>query len=186
VVTAVLADAGQVVAAGQPVLRVARPEEKEVAIVIPEGRLAETKAARQIAVRLWAAPELRLGGEIRELAAAADPATRTYAARIRIIDAPEAVQLGMTAQVIFGTEAGGHLVVPLTAVVDTGNGAQVWIVADGKAEPRPVKVAGYREDGAIIAGNLQAGDAVIIAGQRRLSAGQAILGQPSPEPARQR
>jgi RND family efflux transporter MFP subunit len=186
VVTAVLADAGQVVAAGQPVLRVARPEEKEVAIVIPEGRLAEAKAARQIAVRLWAAPELRLGGEIRELAAAADPATRTYAARIRIIDAPEVVQLGMTAQVIFGTEAGGHLAVPLTAVVDAGNGAQVWIVADGKAEPRPVKVAGYREDGAIIAGNVQAGDAVIIAGQRRLSPGQAVLGQPAPEPAGQR
>ncbi|MFZ1899992.1 MAG: efflux RND transporter periplasmic adaptor subunit, partial [Azonexus sp.] len=77
VITAVLADAGQVISAGQPVFRLARPEEKEVAIAIPEGRLAELKAARQIAVSLWAQPELVMAGEIRELAAAADPATRT-------------------------------------------------------------------------------------------------------------
>jgi multidrug efflux pump subunit AcrA (membrane-fusion protein) len=55
VVTAVLADAGQVVAAGQPVLRIARPEEKEVAIAIPESRLAEIRAAKEITVSLWAA-----------------------------------------------------------------------------------------------------------------------------------
>jgi multidrug efflux system membrane fusion protein len=58
VITAVLADAGQVVSAGQAVFRLARPEEKEVAIAVPESRLAEFKAAKTIAVNLWAQPEM--------------------------------------------------------------------------------------------------------------------------------
>ena len=57
VITAVLAEAGQVVGAGQPVMRLARPEEKDVLISIPETRLAATRAAKEVAVRLWANPE---------------------------------------------------------------------------------------------------------------------------------
>ena len=186
VITAVLADAGQVVSAGQPVFRLARPEEKEVAIAIPEGRLAELKAARQIAVSLWAQPELVMAGEIRELAAAADPATRTYAARIRIVDPAPAVALGMTARVILGSPSSAAIVVPLTAVVDNGKGPQVWVVDDGKAMIRPVEVAAFREDGAAIASGLKAGEMVILTGQRRLVDGQAVHAQPATPPDRQR
>jgi multidrug efflux system membrane fusion protein len=186
VITAVLADAGQVVSAGQPVFRLARPEEKEVAIAIPEGRLAELKAARQIAVSLWAQPELVMAGEIRELAAAADPATRTYAARIRIVDPASAVALGMTARVILGSPSSAAIVVPLTAVVDNGKGPQVWVVDDGKAMIRPVEVAAFREDGAAIASGLKAGEMVILTGQRRLVDGQAVHAQPATPPDRQR
>ncbi|MGB8302037.1 MAG: efflux RND transporter periplasmic adaptor subunit [Azonexus sp.] len=186
VITAVLADAGQVVSAGQPVFRLARPEEKEVAIAIPEGRLAELKAARQIAVSLWAQPELVMAGEIRELAAAADPATRTYAARIRIVDPAPAVALGMTARVILGSPSSAAIVVPLTAVVDNGKGPQVWVVDDGKVMIRPVEVAAFREDGAAIASGLKAGEMVILTGQRRLVDGQAVHAQPATPPDRQR
>jgi len=186
VITAVLADAGQVVSAGQAIFRLARPEEKEVAIAIPEGRLAELKAARQIAVNLWAQPDLVMAGEIRELAAAADPATRTYAARIRLVDPAPAAQLGMTARVILGAPSGAAIVVPLTAVVDHGKGAQVWVVADGKVTIRPVEVAAFREDGAAIASGLKAGEMVILTGQRRLVDGQAVQAQPATPPDRQR
>ncbi|MGB8053493.1 MAG: efflux RND transporter periplasmic adaptor subunit [Azonexus sp.] len=186
VITAVLADAGQVISAGQPVFRLARPEEKEVAIAIPEGRLAELKAARQFAVSLWAQPELVMAGEIRELAAAADPATRTYAARIRIVDPAPAVALGMTARVILGSPSSAAIVVPLTAVVDNGKGPQVWVVDDGKAMIRPVEVAAFREDGAAIASGLKAGEMVILTGQRRLVDGQAVHAQPATPPDRQR
>lgn len=186
VITAVLADAGQVVSAGQPVFRLARPEEKEVAIAIPEGRLAELKAARQIAVNLWAQPDLVMAGEIRELAAAADPATRTYAARIRLVDPAPAAQLGMTARVILGAPSGTAIVVPLTAVVDHGKGPQVWVVADGKAMIRPVEVATFREDGAAIASGLKTGEMVILTGQRRLADGQTVQAQPATPPERQR
>ena len=186
VITAALADAGQVVSAGQPVFRLARPEEKEVAIAIPEGRLAEFKAARQIAVNLWAQPELFMKGEVRELAAAADPATRTYAARVRIIDPLPAAQLGMTARVVLGSPAGAAIVVPLTAIVDNGTGPQVWVASDGKATLRPVEVAAFREDGAAIASGLKAGEMVILTGQRRLVDGQAVQAQPAVPPAQQR
>ena len=186
VITAVLADAGQVVSAGQPVFRLARPEEKEVAIAIPESRLAELKATRQIAVALWAQPDHVMKGELRELAAAADPATRTYAARIRVVDPVPAVQLGMTARVVLGSTAGAAIVVPLTAIVDNGTAPQAWVVSDGKATPRPVEVAAFREDGVVIAGGLQVGDQIILSGQRRLSAGQAVEVQSATPPDRQR
>lgn len=186
VITAVLADTGQVVSAGQSVFRLARPEEKEVAIAIPEGRLAELKGARQIAVDLWAQPGLAMPGEIRELAAAADPATRTYAARIRIVDPPPAAQLGMTARVILGSPSGAAIVVPLTAVVDNGKGPQVWVVNDGKAMSRPVEVAAFREEGAAITSGLKTGEMVILTGQRRLVDGQAVHAEPATPPDRQR
>jgi multidrug efflux system membrane fusion protein len=81
----VLADAGQVVSAGQAVFRLARPEEKEVAIAVPESRLAELKAAKTDACgQPLGRAQKSAEGELRELSPAADPATRTYAARIRI------------------------------------------------------------------------------------------------------
>ena len=185
VITAVLADAGQVVSPGQAVFRLARPETKEVAIAIPESKLAELKAAQEIAVNLWAQPELLLKGEVRELAAAADPATRTYAARIRIVDPAPAAELGMTARVILGGAATAPVIVPLTAVVDNGQGPQVWVVADGKAAPRPVEVARFGDDGVAISRGVQPGDAVILTGQRRLTPGQAVQTQTVTPPARQ-
>jgi RND family efflux transporter MFP subunit len=185
VITAVLADAGQVVSAGQAVFRLARPEEKEVAIAVPESRLADLKTAQQIAVNLWAQPEAFLKGELRELAAAADPATRTYAARIRIVDPPPSVELGMTARVILGTGSASPIVVPLTAVVDNGKGSEVWIVQDGRATPRAVAVERFREDGAVLASGLQPGELVILSGQRRLTAGQSVQAQPAAPPERQ-
>lgn len=186
VVTSVLADAGQVVSAGQPVLRIARPDEKEVAIAIPESRLSEMRAARNIQISLWASPGTTLRGELRELSPAADPATRTYAARIRLIDPPPEVRLGMTARVHLGGNAGGELLVPLGAVLDIGQGPFVRIVKDGKVESRPVKVAKFREDGAAVSGGLQNGDPVIVSGAGKLVDGQTVQAKATTPPARQR
>lgn len=187
IITAVLADPGQVVAAGQPVLRVARPEEKEVAIAVPEGRLEEFRRASQFSVSLWSAPEVRLRGELRELAPAADTATRTYAARIRLLDQPPEVRLGMTARIQIGGKAPeGKLLVPLSAVLDTGKGPFVRIVQEGKVASRPVSISQFREDGAEIADGLHGGDSVIIAGALRLVDGQAVQPRPATPPVRQR
>lgn len=186
VVTAVLADAGQVVSPGQPVFRIARPEEKEVAIAIPEDRVAELKAASKITVHLWADSKISMQGELRELSAAADPATRTYAARIQIKNPPPEVRLGMTARVALGNEADNSLLVPLSAVVDAGQGSLVWVVANGKAEPRPVRVNQFGEQGAIITAGLQAGELVVIAGAGKLVAGQAVMPKAVTPPSGQR
>jgi RND family efflux transporter MFP subunit len=186
VVTAVVADAGQVVGAGQTVFRVARPEEKEVAIAIPESRLAELKSAKNLGVSLWADPGLTLHGELRELAPAADPATRTYAARIRILKPPPAVRLGMTARVIVDSATDTSLLVPLSAVIDLGQGPLVRVVKDGKVASRPVHVARFREDGAVLRSGLEAGELVIINGAGKLVDGQAVLARPATPPEQQR
>ncbi len=186
IVTAVLAEAGQVVSAGQPVMRIARPEEKEVLIAVPEGQLAALKAAKEIAVNLWATPEMPLRGELRELSPAADPATRTYAARIRLLNPPASLQLGMTARVQLSPGGSGPLVVPLPAVVDQGKGPQVWVVQDGKAKMKPVVVKQFREEGAVLAEGLNEGELLIVAGTSKLVADQAVTPQPLTPPAGQR
>lgn len=186
VVTTVLAEAGQVLTAGQPVLRIARPEEKEVLIAVPEGQIAAVRAAKQIAVQLWAAPDAQLAGELRELSPAADAATRTYAARIRLPRAPADLQLGMTARVlVFGQEA-ASLHVPLSAVVDHGQGPQVWVVQAGKAHRKPVVVRQFREDGVVLSEGLTDGELLIVAGTGKLVEGQAVTPQPLTPPAGQR
>lgn len=186
IVTIVVADAGQVVGAGQAVLRVARPEEREVAIAIPESRVAELKAARNLAVNLWAEPKIKLRGELRELSPAADPATRTYAARIRIDNPPPEVRLGMTARVALDGAADSTLLVPLSAVLDVGQGPLVRVVVDGKVATRPVKVARFREDGVELNGGLAAGELVIVSGAGKLVDGQEVQAKPATPPERQR
>jgi multidrug efflux system membrane fusion protein len=186
IVTAVIADAGQVVSAGQAVLRVARSEEKEVAIAVPESRLAELRAAKSLTVALWADPKSTIRGELRELAPAADPATRTYAARIRLISPPSEVRLGMTARVAIEGQAKTDLLVPLSAVIDAGQGPFVRIVKEGKVASRPVQVAAFREDGVAISGGLDAGEQVIVSGANKLVDGQDVRAQATTPPDRQR
>jgi multidrug efflux system membrane fusion protein len=186
VVTAVIADAGQVVSAGQAVLRVARPEEKEVAIAVPENRLAELRQARNLVVGLWADPKITVRGELRELSPAADPATRTYAARIRLLNPPPELRLGMTARVMIEGQAETDLLVPLNAVIDLGRGPLVRVVKDGKVASRPVQVAQFRENGVAISSGLQAGELVIVSGANKLVDGQDVNTRPATPPDRQR
>jgi membrane fusion protein, multidrug efflux system len=95
VVTAIDAEVGQVVSAGQSVVRLAQTAEKEVVIGIPEQQLALLRDAADISVRLWAggAP---LKGRLREVSPVADPATRTFPARVALVNPPPSVALGMT------------------------------------------------------------------------------------------
>lgn len=186
VVTAVLADAGQVVSPGQPVLRIARPEEKEVAIAVPENRIAELRAARNIQVSLWAEPGTTLRGELRELSPVADPTTRTYAARIRLLTPPPEVQLGMTARVFLKNHPRNDYLLPLSAVLDVGQGPFVRLVTDGKVISRPVTIAAFREDGAVVSRGLTGGEAVIVSGAGKLADGQAVQTRAVTPPSRQR
>lgn len=186
IVTAVLAEAGQVVGAGQPVMRIARPEEKEVAIAIPESRFAEIRNAKEISVSLWADPQRQLKGELRELAPAADPATRTYAARISLLETSPELRLGMTARVSIADNSNAGVEIPLGALVDQGKGASVWVVNAGKVTPRKVKLGEFTESSAVISEGLQAGELVVIAGISRLVSNESVETRMAPKPAEQR
>ncbi len=187
VVTQVIAEAGQVVAAGQAVMRIADPAEKELSISAPESKIADfrrlgAKAApvRDLRIATWAHPEKYYAAKIREVSGAADPITRTYAIRITLQNADENVQLGMSAYAVFvGANEEGTIAVPLSALY-VKNGAAgpvtgVWqIAADGKVSLKPVTVIQYRENAAIIKGGVKIGDVIVAAGVHKLREGEVV------------
>ncbi|MDO8812172.1 MAG: efflux RND transporter periplasmic adaptor subunit [Gallionella sp.] len=178
VVAAILAEAGQVVAAGQPVLRLAPDGEREVAIAIPESQLVNLRVGAAAEIILLSAGEnaVPLAGRLSELAPAADPLSRTYAARVTLAQSNPAAVLGMTARVHFtANKKSDGLLIPLTAIFQQGRQAAVWIVAaDRTVSLRPVQVAAYRDDGAVITSGLAAGERIVSNGVHRLTAGEKI------------
>ena len=176
VIAATLAEAGQVVAVGQPVLRLAPDGEREVAIAIPEAQLADLRLGAAAEVTLLADGAAHLTGRLSELAPVADPASRTYPARVTLTQVDPDVALGMTARVRFNTrEKNAGLLIPLTAIFQQGEQAAVWVVAaDRSISLRAVQVAAYRDDGAVIAGGLAAGERIVSNGVHRLAAGEKI------------
>jgi RND family efflux transporter MFP subunit len=176
VVSAVLAEAGQVVAAGQAVVKVARIDEKEVLIALPENRVAELARAGEVVVTLWAAPDQRYRGRVREVSPQADPVTRTYAARISLLNADAGVRLGQTARVLLAPSAAGAVtLIPLGAVFQQGQQPAVWLIGgDGRVHLRPIKVAAWREDGVAVSGGLAEGERIVAAGAHKLTEGETV------------
>ena len=180
IITEVKAEPGQVVAAGQAVMRLAQDGAREVVINLPEGDVARFKVGQAAVVSRWADPTKLLPGVIREIAGAADPATRTYAVRISVPNAPADAQLGMTANVGFhGSDSGAVVLLPLTSITkdrDKGDPV-VWVVdpATSKVKLRAVKVGQFREDGVSILAGLDPGDLVVTAGVHKLLPGQQVL-----------
>jgi RND family efflux transporter MFP subunit len=176
VVTAIEAEAGQVVAAGQTVARLARPGGKEVVIAVPESQRELVERATDYRVTLNAVPGKSWQGRLRELSPVADPATRTYAARIAVLGADEHVELGMSARVaIAGTAVQPGIELPIAALYARGESPQVWLVnADGTVRLAPVTTRGLAGDRVVIESGLAAGDLVVTAGAQLLRAGQRV------------
>lgn len=175
VVTSVAAEPGQVVAAGQPVLRVARPGEREVLIHVPESRVRDFAPGAAAVVRSWMAPERTYPARVREVAPAADSATRTYALRISVPGADDALPLGATASVAFVAAEADGVLLPLPAVTKIGNRARVWVVdAQDAVQPIVVDVGAWREDGAVVRGGLPPDARVVVAGVHKLVEGTTV------------
>ena len=178
VITGVNAEAGQVVGAGQPVLRLAREDEREVAIAVPEARVGELSGAK-LGVVLVANPRKTYPARVREIAPAVDPVTRTFSVRVSVLDPDPALQWGMTANVVVvaaNAVARGTLL-PLPALYHTSDSRPaVWIydANEGKVTLRPVVVAQYREDGVVIGDGVAAGEWVVAAGANKLREGQPV------------
>lgn len=175
VVTAVEAEVGQVVAAGAPVLRVAKAGEKEVLIGLPEHLVGRLRQAPEAQVRLWAAPDAVSAGRLREIAPAADPVTRTFAAKVAMPDGADGARLGMTALVRFNLPAADAAVkVPLTALLHDKGGTAVWLVERGVVKLAPVRIANVSGNDLVLAEGVAPGQTVVIAGVNLLRAGQKV------------
>ncbi|WP_298623593.1 efflux RND transporter periplasmic adaptor subunit [uncultured Zoogloea sp.] len=189
VITAITAEVGQVVKDSAPVMKLARDGEREVLIAVPESRIAALRKAGNIEVRLLAAPDAVFVGRVREVAPAADAATRTYAVRVTIVNATPEVQLGMTANVILpdAAAADGGLLVPATALFEHDGGSAVWVLQpEGelvKAVLRKVQVRQFREDGVLLTGGVQPGETIAAAGVHKIVAGQLMQPRVASRPA---
>ncbi len=109
-------EVGQVVAAGQTVFTLATDGEREVLISLPEQSFGRFKVGQPVSVELWTQPDQRFPGRIRELSPAADPKSRTFAARIAFTAGKVPAELGQSARVFIQTADVVSLSVPLSAV----------------------------------------------------------------------
>jgi membrane fusion protein, multidrug efflux system len=173
VITAIEAEAGQVLAAGQTVARLARPEELEVAVAVPEHRLEVFKNAHQYEVRLWSAPGKSYRGKLRELSPVADPASRTYAARIALEEDGD-LAIGMTAELRVRAAGGAVPQIPLSALFHRNGRPAVWVIEGEQVRLVEVVTGEVAGDSVAISAGLQPGQHVVSAGVQRLEDGQRV------------
>ena len=180
IITGIDAEPGMVVAAGAPVLRLAHDGPRDVVFVVPEDKIALIKslANRSDAfhVRLWGVDSEPMKASVREIAAAADPVTRTFAVKVDIGRARQ-VRLGQTATVqVSLPRTEGVAKLPLSALREEGGRSMVWLVdgATMSVKAQPVQVLGADGNEAVIGAGLQAGDVVVTAGVHVLSPGQKV------------
>jgi RND family efflux transporter MFP subunit len=175
VITATLAEPGQVVNIGQPVARLAHHGEKEALVALPETWLEEARKS-DATVSLWAYPDRSFKAHLRELSPQADPTTRTYAARFTIENPDNTVALGMTATVKLARPATGRVAkLPLSAILDRGTGPSVYVVdGSGALVARPVTIASFTEDAALISAGVADGEEVVTLGVQKLEPGMRV------------
>lgn len=178
VITQVLAEVGQVVSAGQAVMRLANSAEMELAVSIPESKIVAFRknANKAVQIFLWAQPGKPYAAKVREIGAAADPVTRTYPVRIALLNTDDHVQLGMTGFAAWMDQnENAAWAVPLASLYVKDQATGVWRIAqDGKISLQPVSVLQYKETVALINGNLKAGDVIVAAGVHKLREGDVV------------
>lgn len=172
-----LAEAGQVVAAGQTVFVFAADGARDVAISVAESHLSTLSTGQAVWVELWTQPGKRHAGSIREIAAAADATTRTYAVRVALDDAGAPTQLGQSARVLVRQRVNGRQQVPMSALAEAGGKPALWVfdARTGKIGKRSVTVLGYGAQQAEIAAiDLQPEQWIVQAGVHLLREGEAV------------
>ncbi len=179
VVTALEAEVGQVVAAGQPIVKLARLDEKEIHIDIPEQRVAEIKLHQKVRVTLWAGGDRQITARVREIAAAADPASRTYRVKATLLEGQDEARLGKTATVWIPLTTPSRIAVPLSAVFTPQNEPErprVWVLDEqaGTVRSVPVRLGESLDGERIAVEGVVSGQLVVSAGVQRLAEGQAV------------
>ena len=180
VVTGVDAEPGAVVAAGTPIVRLALAGARDVVFNVPEDRVASARAVLKqpgaLEVRLWGAAGEPVRATLRELAAAADPTTRTFVAKADLSAAGD-VRLGQTATVAFDLVKRDAVTrLPLAAVMEQGGKSVVWLLdpATMTVKPQPVQIAGADGNRVLVGGGVQPGQEVVTAGVHVLTPGMKV------------
>ena len=176
VIAAVSAEPGQVVAAGQTVLTLVKGGDMEVSFNVPENRIKDFSVGKNVSVSFWALGKMNVTAAVREVAAVADPTTRTYKVTVTLPSDVPGVQLGMTATVTDSKSVGSgtDCILPLSAIYQTGNTPQVWVVGkDHTVSLQNVSIETF-DDNRVAVKGLKNGDTVVTAGVQLLSNGQIV------------
>lgn len=187
VVTAVEAEAGQVVSAGTPVLRIAADGPRDVVFSVPEDKVAAIKVGTPVKVRVWS-QAVELTGRVREVSASADPATRTYPVKVAL-DTKEPPVLGATVYVQpqgLGATGAQVIKLPTSALRQEGKNSAVWVLdpASMTVRSQTIQIATADGNEAVVASGLQPGMRVVSAGVHVLAPGQKVtIYQPKVAPA---
>jgi RND family efflux transporter MFP subunit len=179
VITGVDADPGTVVAAGTPVLRLAHDGPRDVVFAVPEDQVAGLRAwlgkPGALRVKPWGAGAALLPATLREVAAAADPVTRTFLAKADVGAA--ALRLGQTASVVLELpRLAGVIKLPLAAVMEQQGHGAVWVLdpATMTVRAQRIAVAGADGNSVVVAAGLQPGQRVVVAGVHVLTPNQKV------------
>ena len=173
-----LADVGQNVMPGIPVVTIVSLDDINISIPVPENEIGMVDVGDAVTVEFTVPDTVILDGRVDRKSVVADPLTRTYAVKIDIADAGGKILPGMTGTVNMRmpAERVRSVVLPSRAVLlSADNRNFVWIVRDGKAERRYVTVGGFADSGAVsLSDGIAAGDSVIIAGMGKVSTGTPV------------
>jgi len=178
VVTATSAEVGQVVAAGQSIATIARPEQSDAVIDIPVASFDGLKVGSPFEVALQLDPTIRTSGTVREIAPEAEATTRTRRTKITLVDPPPAFRLGSVVTATATVNAEPMILLPSSSVLTKDGKPVVWVVdtASAKVSIRPIRIDGdIVEGGSVrIAEGVSPGDRVVVAGVHKLVDGQAV------------
>jgi len=180
IVTATGAEPGQVVNAGQMIVRLARPTDKDGVFNIAESafqtRPAPADSPIEVIVSLLANPGITADGVVREISPVADPATRTFQVKVTLKNPPDQMRFGASIVGRLKASTAPVVVLPATALFDRLGKPAVWVVdtAAGTVALKDVTVARYETDRVILSGGLTKGEIVVTAGVNRLREGQKV------------
>ena len=187
VVTAVEAEAGQVIAAGTPVFRIATEGARDAVFAVPEDRLSAIPLGLKMRVKVWP-HNTELSGVVREVSASADPVTRTFQVKVALNANQTMPALGTTVTVS-STASGGSgwqgkqvIKLPTSALRQDGQGTAVWVLESTSMTLRSqtVQIATVDGNEVVVAAGLEPGMQVVSAGVHVLTAGQKVtLYQPT-------
>jgi RND family efflux transporter MFP subunit len=183
VVTAVGAEIGETVSAGQPVVTVARADSREAVVDIPDQIAVGLATGEAFDVMLQSLASIRAKGMVREVAPQSDASTRSRRVRLTLENPPPAFRLGSTVTAIRQDAAASAIVLPLSALLEKDGKELVWVV-DPQAltvATRPIRPASKSAGNFTVADGLEAGTLVVTAGVHSLAEGQRVklLGGPA-------
>ena len=182
VVTAIEAEEGQVVAAGQAIVRVAQLGAQDAVFAVPEQTVSAIRVGQEMQVR-WPATGQQWPAKVREVGASADAATRTFTIKLAL-PAAAGMPLGSTVHVLAPQTKGQQrtLQLPLTALRQQGDGSAVWVFDEAAMVVRSqaVKLGAVQGNDVEIVQGLQPGQKVVVAGVHVLAEGQKVSVYVSP------